>query len=232
MNQYSDQCDYREDDIFGHDRWMVQKRTVSENTFDVVKRDWLQLFSGIIDNYVKDKKVVVQAGGWQGMYPLLLSDIFDRVYTFEPDPINFHCLVNNCQKSNILKYQAALGSESKIDTFEIVTGGKYATGQGRIKHNGSYDEDFQVEEIPVQTMTIDSLGLKECSLIMSDTEGWGLELLRGASDTIRKFLPTIILEKYHLTDITEKEKQFLAGFNYRIVHDAPNDLIFVHTDKT
>ena len=228
MNNYSEKCDYKHDNVDGHSPWMVQKRTLEENTFDVVKRDWNELFKGIVSKYVLEKNIVVQAGGWQGMYPRLLSKMFNRVYTFEPDPINFHCLVNNCQENNILKYQAALGSECRIDTFEVVNGGKYATGQGRIKHKGSFDENFELEEIPVQTLTIDSLQLQDCSLIMSDTEGWGLELLRGASDTIRKFSPTIILEKYHLREVTQKEFDFLKTFGYACVHEAPNDLVFIN----
>lgn len=228
MNNYTEQCDYKHENVDGHSPWLVQKRTIEENTFDVVKRDWMNMFKDIIQKTVPEKNVVVQAGGWQGMYPRLLSDMFKRVYTFEPDPINFHCLVNNCQQSNILKYQAALGSECKIDTFEVVNGGKYATGQGRIKHEGSFNENFELEEIPVQTLTIDSLGLQDCSLIMSDTEGWGLELLRGASDTIRKFSPTIILEKYHLIEVTKKEAQFLSNFGYSCIHESANDLVFVN----
>jgi len=225
--EFSDQCKYTDDDVYGFTPWLIQSRTEGENTFDVVKRDWVNVFNQIIIDNITHKGVVVQAGGWQGMYPFLLSNMFDTVYTFEPDPVNFHCLVNNCQRSNIIKFQAALGSECKVDTFEVVRGGKYATGQGRIKHQGSYDENFDVQEIQVQTLTIDSLDLQQCNLIMSDTEGWGLELLRGASNTIRKFLPVIILEKYHLTEVTEKEVLFLKGFGYRCVFDGPNDLVFV-----
>lgn len=75
------------------------------------KVDWLPLK----DKYLKHCSkfdVVVQAGGACGMYPRLLAEFFHLVYTFEPDPYNFHCLVNNCQLDRIYKIQAALGDES------------------------------------------------------------------------------------------------------------------------
>ena len=46
---------------------------------------------GKISSYVDNKKVMVQAGGNCGMYPKQYSKIFDTVYTFEPDWLNFYC---------------------------------------------------------------------------------------------------------------------------------------------
>src|SRR4051812_41824122 len=55
------------------------------------------------------RRVAIQAGGACGTYPLWLSQYFETVYTFEPDPVNFTCLVANCQQANVVKIQAALG---------------------------------------------------------------------------------------------------------------------------
>ena len=77
------------------------------------KMDWEVHHSQNIARYCSTRlgprSVAVQAGGCMGMYPRLLSDMFNAVYTFEPDPLNFHCLVANCQRDNIVKMNAALG---------------------------------------------------------------------------------------------------------------------------
>ena len=70
---------------------------------------------------VNRRRDVVCAGGNQGLYPRLLSEIFENVYTFEPDPLSFHCLAANCQKSNIVKIQAALGRERGLVQMQCMS---------------------------------------------------------------------------------------------------------------
>lgn len=42
-----------------------------------------------ISSFVDKKDVIIQAGGNAGYYVMQYAKIFNRVYTFEPDPINF-----------------------------------------------------------------------------------------------------------------------------------------------
>lgn len=161
------------------------------------KEDWQNAIKELIEKHVNRRTVVVQAGGLQGMYPRLLSDIFERVYTFEPDPLSFHCLVNNCQKDNIIKIQAAVGqSPGLVDVLRYC------------EHNVGMNSIAQGNKYPV--FTIDSLGLDACDFIQLDVEGYEIAALRGAKQTIDRFKPVLCIEtrtdteqavQHHMTDL-------------------------------
>jgi hypothetical protein len=43
----------------------------------------------------KNKRTVIQAGGHCGLYSYQYSNLFDTVYTFEPEEVNYTCLTEN-----------------------------------------------------------------------------------------------------------------------------------------
>jgi FkbM family methyltransferase len=151
-------------------------------SFSFIKQDWDTSHKEKFLKYVKNKKVCVQAGGFMGMYPRLFADHFERVYTFEPDPLNFYCLTFNCQSNNIIKMQAALGHEHKL----ITVNRRDAENPGTNTINENYGL--------VPMITLDSLNLDGCDLMQLDVEFYELNVLRGALDTIREYKPVITCE--------------------------------------
>lgn len=145
------------------------------------------------------------------MYPRLLSDIFERVYTFEPDPLNFYCLARNCEKSNIVKMQAAVGAKHEmIEVHQL-------TDQNVGMH--------RVSEAPgalIPQLCIDDLKLPACDLIMLDIEGYEIHALHGAVQTIAMHRPTIMIENSNaMTD------ELLARFGYKPIVFSKMDTIYV-----
>ena len=127
------------------------------------------------------RKVVVQAGGNWGYWPLLLADIFDTVYTFEPDPICFSALAaNTARKKNVVRIQAALGFERGLVDLDRQ---EKNTGNNKVSGEGIYP-----------TLRIDDLSLMECDLIYLDVEGQEYEALLGAVNTIFICEPLVIFE--------------------------------------
>ena len=60
------------------------------------------------------RRVVVQAGGCSGLWPVALAQHFERVYTFEPAPHNFECLRQNIARvPNIKAFNCALGDRPR-----------------------------------------------------------------------------------------------------------------------
>jgi FkbM family methyltransferase len=178
-------------------------------------RDWWkisgdQAFESILEGYssyeyvwqklVKNQKVVVQAGGYCGVFPRLLSQVFDSVYTFEPDPLNFYCLTRNCQTDNVIKTQGALGN-----TYGLLSVVRTNT------HNRGMNVMRQTETSSIPTYRIDDLGLTACDLIALDTEGFEYEVLKGASATIDWYKPVITVE-----DPTNEIDEFLGVRGYKI----------------
>jgi len=60
----------------------------------VILRDWIE-HNEVLDKYSVHNGSVLIAGGNAGLYPFLHSLRFKKVYTFEPELLNFLCLVEN-----------------------------------------------------------------------------------------------------------------------------------------
>lgn len=166
-----------------------------------------------VSSYVPKKNIVVQAGGNCGYYVKKYAEIFDIVYTFEPDPLNFYCLTLNANTPNVIKFQAALGCNREgisLGNFMPDVGATHVAGKGVIP-----------------TMRVDDLALLDCDLIHLDIEGYELHALKGAEETIKKFHPVIALEFYEAwaarynTSLDDIEG-YLAQLGYEFFEDVPN----------
>lgn len=205
----------REDTVAGVGPWVWARTDV--HAWIGPKRDWEDGHRQKIMDLVPEKHTVVQAGGNMGMYPRLLSDIFSRVYTFEPDPVNFHCLVANCQRENIVKINAALGYKHEMVRVSTDPFNDWDTNYGV----RTVVADPGRANVP--TLRIDDLGLDRCDLIMLDVEGHELKSLKGAVETIESFKPVIFAE-HHAAH--ESPEPFLKSFGYDLVAYSFHDLIF------
>lgn len=170
--------------------------------FEIIDHEWPYIFTGI-EHCVKQARTVIQAGGNCGLYPLRLSQYFNNVFTFEPDPINFFCLAHNCKNNKIIKFNAALGSKNKFSLIENES--QYNNGMPHII------PDSGVGTI-IYEMTIDSLSLDNVDLVLLDIEGYELNALFGAEQTLRRCQPAVILE---VTDNEHAIDNFMTGLGYK-----------------
>ena len=188
--------------------------------FNIIAKDWVET-NHIIMKYVKERRIVVQAGGNCGMYPLLHSMQFEYVFTFEPDPVNFYCLANNCKASKIFKFNTAVGDKAKALGLGVLTTenvGMHKIGAG---------------SLIVYAITIDSLDLPYLSLLHLDVEGYELPALRGAENSIKRCRPVIALE---ITPAElSKTRQYLADLNYKEVYkneSNSSNYIFIPSENS
>lgn len=175
------------------------------------KEDW-PYHKEYILTYVKNKNVVVQAGGLQGMYPRLLAQHFKRVITFEPSLESYKVLELNCRDcDNIEKHWMALGDkEGSVSTFVVYSEN---IGMNRVSEGGN-----------VRQTTIDSMRLKECDLIFLDVEGYEYKALKGAYRTINQFKPVLILENNFEENYT-KIIDLVGPLGYVVVAKYQNDMV-------
>lgn len=169
----------------------------------------------------RGSEIAVQAGGNVGVWPKRLGEVFEAVYTFEPEPKNFYCLAHNCPDAHVMKFQAALGYTRNF------VGMAYAEGtrnMGACYVNGG-------GKIPI--LRIDDLGLPGCDLIQLDLEGYELEALLGAEETIRRYRPVIMIEEKHqfwpgrYPWGSGDAEEYLATFGYKVKARPGRDLILV-----
>lgn len=179
----------------------------------------LKAESGDIDQvleHCKARKVVVQAGGNIGLWPLLLASKFETVYTFEPDSQNFSCLAWNTREcENVVRLQAALGEAPKL------------VGMHRTPDNIGAHTVNGAGILPM--MSIDQLCLPHCDLLYLDIEGYEPQTLLGARNTLARFHPVISIEDKGLADGEKRSEAFqmLQYMGYRKVLELHRDKVFV-----
>ena len=158
--------------------------TDDTQTFGIIVEDWFNGIRPVLLQHFKDRtKTVIQAGGNCGVYPLLYKEIFDTVYTFEPDPLSFFCLTVNCQMPGISKFNCAIGEGP----------GSAVMNELFVENRGMNKVEL-TDEPAIPVVAIDSFGFKNVGVIQLDLEGFEPQALRGAIRTIEKYHPMIILE--------------------------------------
>lgn len=170
----------------------------------------------VVVKHVRTKGVAVQAGGHIGLWARQLAKHFTFVYTFEPSPDMFECLSKNVDGyRNILPHQCALGEKLGIRGFA-----ERRAGRSKLIDNSSDEADYNV-----MVRTVDSLKLPRCDLLYLDLEGHEVPALAGASITIARFKPVIVLEvlKGKVDDI----EGWAARANYERVEKIHNDWVFL-----
>lgn len=157
--------------------WIIEDVGLWGAPNDGPHNEW-QYFKKVYQDYTRNNHTVVQAGGACGMYPRLLANMFAHVYTFEPDYLNFHCLVNNCQNPNIIKINAALGNDHRMIQMDYAN--RWNSGMHQVNKNVT-------GYIP--QLKIDDFEFESLDLIALDVESYEFNVLKGAE---------IILENIHL----------------------------------
>ena len=180
--------------------------------WDGPKDNW-QTFKPLIRQHCKKFDTVVQAGGACGMYPFLLSTMFEVVYTFEPSVTSFYCLTHNTPRENIIKMNAALGHAHEMVRLNI-------SDETNVGTNTVTPDQMGI----VPMLMIDDLDLPSCDFIMLDTEGFEYNTLIGAQQTIDKFKPLISLELGQ----TDAIKMFMEEMGYSIIATAHADTYWAY----
>lgn len=144
----------------------------------------------IVLTYVRERDVVVQAGGNCGVWPRALAPLFSTVYTFEPDKTNFGALAfNTVDFPNVIAMNAALGMHRGMVSMFTEQRELHNCGALFVKPGGR-----------VPTLRVDDLALTACDLLYLDIEGFELDALRGASATLDAFGPVVALEDKGLSE--------------------------------
>lgn len=186
------------------------------------QNEHLDLVSHILP-HLKNKDIMIQAGGNCGLLLSTFIEHFNYVYTFEPDPINFYCLSQNVTADNVFKMQACLGETNgttKVQHLERSPGchdigGVHVAGEGYLP-----------------LLSIDSLNLPGCDLIQLDVEGFELKAIKGAVNTITKYKPVLCVEfcenwLHRYGDNSEMVVEFIQSLGYRQVGAEGVDRIFI-----
>jgi FkbM family methyltransferase len=179
--------------------------------------DWIVSHGPLISTFEK-KRGVIQAGGCCGMYPALLSSMYDQVLTFEPDAINFSFLEMNCEGlPNVWYSNSALGDTHKFVGVNRLTMNNVGMHQVVDTPNG---------DVPMTTIDSEAFKLRvPVDLIWLDLEGYEYLALLGAIETIKEFHPIIGVER-----ASGSIRDLLNPMGYRELAPSKMDTFFIHRE--
>lgn len=156
---------------------------------------------------------ILDIGAWVGTWSLAMNKFCGRVVAFEPDNVHYACLVKNVP-DNVETHQLAIGSEKKMISLsnDDFTQSKRVIGEG---------------SIPM--ITIDSLEVDDIDVIKIDVEGYEMEVLKGAEDTLQNVQYVMIelnnnTKKYGSSN--GKIEQYLKSLGFKSLIKQWPDQVF------
>lgn len=144
---------------------------------------------------LQKKDIFVDVGSNIGIWTMVAASTIGNdglVYSFEPNPNTFKKLCaniqRNCLQDSIKPINKAIAQENSVVNFSCQT-----------EHNLSAISDQSVHSdtnlIEIEAINLDSvLNNKAIAGIKLDTEGFELECLLGAANTIKESFPWLIVE--------------------------------------
>lgn len=138
----------------------------------------------LICEHIKNEAIVIDAGAYIGDHTIAYAravGVGGFVFAFEPNPEAFECLKYNLKNfPNTMCFKQGLGSKTE--------------SKGLTNVSGNIGVNHIIEGNGVSITSIDELELFGVDLIKIDCEGYELEILKGAYETIKKFKPKLLIE--------------------------------------
>jgi FkbM family methyltransferase len=169
----------------------------------------------------RDKKfnTVLDIGAWCGTWSAEFAPYCKKIYAIEPDRTHVECLLKNL---------------SSFDNIELLD---YAVGDIETRVSLTDDDFTQARRIysvgNILMKTVDSFKFEDVDLIKIDVEGFEMNVLRGAKDTLKdcNFLMIELnnnSKKYNSSN-AEIEK-YLQDLGFTTLIDKWPDKVFVRNN--
>ena len=170
----------------------MYKRFAKENV-NVTNEDIPEM-TAIINKYVSNKSVAIDVGCHYGFFTKFLSEQFKTVHAFDFNNDIFECFVKNMEKfkcRNVVRYPYGLGEKQKY----VATTDWKKKEKSRGPLGNHIDPEIKRKKNKKQKIRpLDRLNIKDVGLMMIDTEGYEINVLKGAEQTIKQFKPVLVLE--------------------------------------
>lgn len=172
---------------------------VASEIFDTA--DWHHY--EIPETAIRSEDIVADCGAAEGLFSLKAAKQCKKVYAIEPLPLFIRSLHKTFDAlPNVEIVPAALGA---------VTGGAYLSDDGIMSVISE-----RPTATPVQVTTIDELFVKQgrpLTYLKADLEGYELEMLEGARETIRANRPRVAITTYHQADHAARIERLLLAIH-------------------
>jgi len=162
-------------------------------------------------SYVNKYRVCLDIGSNIGQWTRPLSEKFESVVCFEPNPNFRECFIRNITETNVLLWPYGLSDK---------------------EHKAKQDfNSTQLQNEPgnIDCRTLDSFGLTKVDFVKIDVDGFEVPLLNGAKDTLTKNNPVINIEmkREKRSDVVAKCVSILKELGYKFVNRTKSDEIWL-----
>ena len=205
-------------------KWTVfepDKATILKSKqIDFVRKDakYIKDILSISDTFVN----AIDCGACYGFWTYLLQPYFKNIYAFEL--VNAHriCFLKNMENFHISNYKLfPFGLGNKAINCSVGNNVWAIEKFGYAAFNAHVIEDKNGDE---KIRTLDSFNLSNISFIKIDVEGYEINLLKGAYETIKRDKPVIFIEKTITND--NDLVNFLNNLGYDIFKEFEKDILF------
>ena len=212
-----------------------------DDTEDVIKRvivagrQWEAHILHLCERHIEPDTVVVEVGAHIGSHTVPISRLvgpWGRVYAFEPQRKMYRELHHNLALNGVtnvvpLRYAIGSGEARIIEMNPSRPGNEGGTSVG----SGGDRAELR---------SLDSFGFERVSVLKIDVEGYENEVLAGASETIRRNRPVILIEiqgGHHyetappeILDQIHVTWKKIEAFDYTVTHVVWNAYIGLPND--
>lgn len=158
------------------------------------------------------RRVAVDVGANNGVTTCIMAGLFVRVHAFEANP-RLAGVLKAAAPGNVEIHSVAVSSQAGEAVLKVpVSAGVTLEGWASIE--APLLAQFEhMNQIRVETCTLDSFGFTEVDLLKIDVEGHEMAVLAGARETISRCLPWLIIEA--LDEQQDRVRDFTLSLGYQ-----------------
>tara|TARA_B100001059_G_scaffold167693_2_gene167432 strand:- start:2315 stop:2983 length:669 start_codon:yes stop_codon:yes gene_type:complete len=183
-------------------------------------------------SYVENWGLAIDIGANIGLWSKDLSNYFDKLICFEPNPNCIDYLKKNIKIKNAEIYPYGLGAEECNQDLFIhpINSGASSfvdyTKVGLDKQSRPVYGKFpdQTQKINVNIKKLDNFNFEKIDFIKIDVQGYEYKVLKGAKKTLTNNNPIICLEEDKPQD--SETIPYLKSLNYSIIDIINKEYIF------
>jgi len=143
---------------------------------------------------VEAGRTAIDIGANKGVYSYVLSPICRQVMAFEPNPKMFHLLIKSVP-ANVETFEVALSNAAgEADLILPIQRSGRFSNQGATLQAKKIDGGKEFETLTVTQKPLDSYDFQDISFIKIDVEGFELEVIQGAKETLARERPNLLVE--------------------------------------
>lgn len=177
-------------------------------------------YIAIKNNFEEKNAVIFDIGVNQGQTSKKMKSVFPQcfVYGFEPSKLCFNYLMENVKIEKVFFYNKAVGSSNSFLEFNEYSWSAISSLLKRADTSSKILETYKVEVITIDDFC-ENNKITHINLLKTDTEGYELEVLKGATDMMNENRIQFVLVETFFNENFIGQASFKDIYNYLLLNN-------------